>query len=773
MSLKKKVSCNISLFLSLILLVCGCGIRNGEGEAVSTGQPGEQEQLEEYDLAAEEWRGFEEIEETDSYWTITEYFDDFGKVPEQDLLRYEGFSATEKDSYYRIQSYIKGTDSSQYVYYLHSVNTSTLDVNRVKLNLEGAGELLEDRERQNEYLIGIDVSNGKLYSFFAIWDREEQNYTHYYAIRFNQDGTAEQMLDLMPAIQEDSKILTSGSRFPTSTVYDPDGYYYLIDGVNREILVVDANGNRIDMIAFQDCMEMSIAATCKTPDGSPIFEYTDSNGHRVIFSLEGTTKKILFSGQTAQVKLRNADPYGNVIYFDNRRLLRWNAARGQCRCICDASGLNSVDCSAILESTDGELVLVFESQNESYLYKIKSVPDFEPRELVLLQWYSDEYTKNCAAEYSRKHPGIVITVTEPGDQSDVSFVRMVEDIQAGNGPDMMVVWRELLVDMEKAGVLADLDGILSREVQDQIFAGVLQYGTIGETIYGLPVEASAETLLVSEAVWSGDTWTVQDMIELMAKNPAATRCISISSSLTANQMLYDLCVKNLAASSFVDLQNHTSSFDTEKFCSLLEFCKEYGEAQGSGKYMTDSEKRDEVLDGRAISYEMSGGLIQFSRARSMFDESFHCVGFPTNGENGSVVVCYSCIAVNQYTENLDIIKDFIQFLMSEESQAAYTTNWVRRDVLLDHVRDGDGKSNGPVFQINDRAVIPLEGRPDGTSYLDEYLILMEEGVTLNTEYEIQNFILEEAAAYFAGDKSVQETASVIQNRVQLYLDEQN
>lgn len=44
-------------------------------------------------------------------------------------------------------------------------------------------------------------------------------------------------------------------------------------------------------------------------------------------------------------------------------------------------------------------------------------------------------------------------------------------------------------------------------------------------------------------------------------------------------------------------------------------------------------------------------------------------------------------------------------------------------------------------------VIPLEGRADGSSCLDEYLTLMEEGAVLCAEYEIQNIILEEGAAY--------------------------
>lgn len=50
-------------------------------------------------------------------------------------------------------------------------------------------------------------------------------------------------------------------------------------------------------------------------------------------------------------------------------------------------------------------------------------------------------------------------------------------------------------------------------------------------------------------------------------------------------------------------------------------------------------------------------------------------------------------------------------------------------------------------------------------------MLMDNGSLLSFQYDIQDIILEEADAYFAEDKTEQEVASIIQNRVKLYLDE--
>ena len=63
-------------------------------------------------------------------------------------------------------------------------------------------------------------------------------------------------------------------------------------------------------------------------------------------------------------------------------------------------------------------------------------------------------------------------------------------------------------------------------------------------------------------------------------------------------------------------------------------------------------------------------------------------------------------------------------------------------------------------------------RPDGTSYLPEYLAFMDNcWVSTGVTDPIEEIILEEADAFFAGDKDVRTVAGIIQSRAQLYLNE--
>ena len=101
---------------------------------------------------------------------------------------------------------------------------------------------------------------------------------------------------------------------------------------------------------------------------------------------------------------------------------------------------------------------------------------------------------------------------------------------------------------------------------------------------------------------------------------------------------------------------------------------------------------------------------------------------------------------------------------------------MRADVQRDSVKE-PVKSHGypvpvPVFRKGDKSVIVLMGKQDGSSFLPEFLEAAGNALPYETELDIiRNIVREEADAYFAGSKELQETTKVIQSRVQLYLDE--
>ena len=74
--------------------------------------------------------------------------------------------------------------------------------------------------------------------------------------------------------------------------------------------------------------------------------------------------------------------------------------------------------------------------------------------------------------------------------------------------------------------------------------------------------------------------------------------------------------------------------------------------------------------------------------------------------------------------------------------------------------------------MGDHSLVPLDGKEDESSFLPEYLELLENGTPEPIWLDdVGSIIVEEAMAYFKGDKEAGEAAAVIQSRVQVYLDE--
>lgn len=766
----------------LLIFICsGCNSRNGANGDIVV----EQSKQEKYNLVSEKWVEYQQIEEPDNKWVVTEYFEDFCKIPQQDLERGEGCAAVNQDNYYCIQHYYTVNDEKiNYAYYLHSLNTATLEESTTKLEFKGVEELsasemnmlqdlAENVEKGFARVAAVDAGNEKVYAFFAVWDTD-QYIKNYFALEMKLDGIVEYIVDLMPGICGNN-LLQQNIAIAPDAVCDLSGFYYIIDNEKKEIIVIDKNGIRQDVIELQDCSKEMIDVTGKSQEGTPFFEYINIDKQTVIFSLAAANKRILYTGENEKAEIRNMDSYGNVIYLNNSQLLCWDASKGKCQCLYDIQGLASLACREILKNSSGEIVLVFDDKSKTYLYKLKMDEDFVEVEIELLQMFDDEYTKICAAEYSRKHPGVLITVSEPEGDNTVLLNRTAEDMKEGKGPDMLLVNKKQLITLQEAGVLASLNEALPKDLKEQMFEKALEFGMLEEELYGIAYEASVGTLLVAKDVWKDETWTIQAVLDLLKQmekeGRLPERIESIYYNATAEQLLYDFCLQNIEDSPFLNLEQQTCNFDTEEFYALLRFCKEWGEEEAGQAYRTKADRLEEVQSGKALSYSLGGGLMDFSRDRADFGEDFHCVGYPSNSGRNSLVHCYRCVAVNRWTEHYDIIADFLQFLLSEENQIKYTTYWVRRDVILNHVHEHTDIASGPVFLMDGYSYIQLAGREDGTSYMDEYIMLMDNGSLLSAQYDIQDIILEEAGAYFAEDKTEQEAAAIIQNRVKLYLDE--
>ncbi len=137
--------------------------------------------------------------------------------------------------------------------------------------------------------------------------------------------------------------------------------------------------------------------------------------------------------------------------------------------------------------------------------------------------------------------------------------------------------------------------------------------------------------------------------------------------------------------------------------------------------------------------------------------------------------CYEGIAICADTEHAELAAEFLNYIVSRRCQekADYP---VRRDTFTERIsekveyRRSDAKPI--VFLRTPQGAMEIDAKPDGTSYLPEYLTFMDScRISTGITEPIEEIILEEADAFFAGDKDARTVAGIIQSRVQLYLNE--
>ena len=129
--------------------------------------------------------------------------------------------------------------------------------------------------------------------------------------------------------------------------------------------------------------------------------------------------------------------------------------------------------------------------------------------------------------------------------------------------------------------------------------------------------------------------------------------------------------------------------------------------------------------------------------------------------------------------------DFMKYLISEEYQGKYLQNLygvpTRSDVFEEYLnrltatKDGTDKYGNKIKVRNnsmDFDGVSIKIKPLTNEEIDTYKKMIENSKGIwEPDQKVLDIVKEEAAAYFAGDKSVDDVCKVIQDRVTTYVNE--
>lgn len=741
------------------------------------------------DILEKDWKEPTELTEQLKGWEVVEYNDSLLTEYRDDSVIWQIYTASARGKIYSLTWWKKDGETPEYRAAIKqtdpfSMESITLELDFDQLKASSSIDTAVISEIGEKMRTGfatpqsIDINNDDIIIFFAITDVELGELS-YKRVEINIEGELTGITDY-PGLSE---------IYPLNA--DADGSYhlydihffcgagsdtYFFDEVEDKISFINDSGKISEIKIRESIKPGSIELVGKSINGVPILTALSEGNKRLYFSLKGKDCNVLLQGAIEGDRFFS-DEYGNIIIFSVDKMIAWDTETGKEEMIYSFSGMSDYECKEIVRDSGGDFGLFCVDRTEyeeGFIYRISYAPDFEKKELVISEPFDQPYIINSVNDYNRTHPGVVVKVETIENRDGLEWNLLVENIKAGVGPDMILLNRRNLEIFKDADVLFPVDSLISEETKSGIFEGIFKFGELGSEHYALPFEGGLGISMIKRKYWDRDGWTLEEALDAYEaaklSNDKLRRVECLSFSTSPEQLLYDFCLCSVENSEFLDLENGKCDFENESFYRLLEFCKENAE-EDSGIYLSEEECSQQMINDEAFVFGADGGLINFSMRRGTLGDDYRCVGIPSENKIVSTAMCYWGVAVNGQSENIDLVGDVLEYLVSDHCQSRYTVSWIRKDVLLKHVKDSSDGYENPVFEIGTRAHVEMMGRKDGYSYLDEYIELMDKAVQDSAMYEVHDIILEETGAYFYGDKSPEEVAKIIQSRVMLLLNE--
>ena len=480
-----------------------------------------------------------------------------------------------------------------------------------------------------------------------------------------------------------------------------------------------------------------------------------------------------------------------------RLLLQWAS------CAIDPASVERIATLA-----DGRIVArLEEDQGSGELAVVTEVPRDQATEketitLGVLQ-AGNSHLLRCISQFNRHSPDCRIEIREyydtylasgQAEAREEARTALHLDISSGRCPDLLVLEYDDLEAYAAKGLLEDLAPYLEADGELELADNVIEAYTFHGKLCALPGALQIRTLAgrTERLGELGDAtgWTLEEMMEFIDSNPDSTVF-----SADAGQLLEYSLVFN--QSHFVDWEAHTCDFTSDEFIRLLEFCGRFSDRKGTeGAEVLDMMERSNTALLHEVELVRPQDITLLAQILGTEDISY--IGFPTvDGRMGSLLEdCGGTCAISAKSKHKEEAWAFVELLLTgwENPPKSYSalkgtkgfpTELGTRERYFAKV------SENPYRIGEDGEIIMEGGKPMRYAYhtassrtmqvffytplpeeTDLICTLLDSSTTDRGGRQISSIVAQEAASYFNGQKTAADVAALIQNRVSMYLAEQ-
>ncbi|MBO6054188.1 MAG: extracellular solute-binding protein, partial [Oscillospiraceae bacterium] len=472
---------------------------------------------------------------------------------------------------------------------------------------------------------------------------------------------------------------------------------------------------------------------------------------------------------------------------------------------CDING-DTVSSQALNISPDGTIRGVTTDYSggniDTQLFTLTRVPaDTLPQKKILtvaqLEYNPDYQLTNRMVRFNRSHDNVrleYLDYAQYNTENDYSagITKFNTEVMAGNLPDIIPTRQIAYRQIASKGLLEDLYPYIDNDPdlkREDFFSNMLSALEVNGGLYQVVSGFSVETLCGAASI-VGDTpgWTYDDFNAALAKMPEG--CTPLEPYVTRDQVLSSLLYSDM--DNFVDWSSGKVNFDSDNFKQLLEFVNQFPAEYNWEEHDTSESTQDLLRQGRQmLTQTYLYGLDSILWNGANFGGQSTYIGWPTSSGVGSIMRFENGFAMSRNCADKEAAWEFFRSMLVESGQENTYNIPSNRHVFEKQLKDfmtpkyrkdADGNflldENGEKIEESRGGWIDESGVQHNIYAMtqeqaDEVLEIIETCTKVASyDTSIFDIVNEQAQAYFAGQKSVDEVVRLIQSKANIYVNEQ-
>lgn len=549
----------------------------------------------------------------------------------------------------------------------------------------------------------------------------------------------------------------------------------------KNLLVFDKNGKKL----AETAPGMDYFSICRTKDGQILLYDWDK-----LYSVTAKDGNVSFKFVTDFSEYPRNGGFGSYdLYYSNYTsgLYGVDLSTGETTCMFTWADLGrNQNVTEYLEFSDGTVAACWtDLDTRESGVKVLKRSDKPLTELTMYSMSQNRFISEAIYNFNRSQDEYYVNCIVL-DYSEMNIA-----LATGKMPDLFQTHLGAMDSYISKGLMVDLYTLMDQDQEfdrNQVTPCVLGAMEQDGKLYELSPQFRFFAMLgCADVLGSDPGWSFDQAMEVFDSMGPGTDFMSGMNSLTMLDTMMQI-----GLDSFIDYGTGQCYFDSDQFKKLLEVCK-----TGTGN-VTDGKMKDLMESGQVLGRFV--GVNTFNDFREYLNDvrgmNIVYKGLPTATGNGLCIDPSWSYGICSKSQHQDGAWEFIKSLFDPEFQAnsdffPSLSSEFQRQYKASIKKNPDEKEPEPV-EIDPAAVASGSYDPEEYQrYLDYQAYIKVNGRLTQEEADLareavlaadgrissmltdprRSIVTEEAQFYFAGEKALESTVEVIQNRIQTFVNE--